>query len=200
MKFINKASLYNEVQKIRSENGISGPADPYAIAERYGITISVYEFDSRRFSGALFRGNRKAKIIVNSSRCPESRRFAVAHELIHYFLHDGTRFFCLDQNNVTALEWQANEGAAELLLPYRYFLFSYRNIRSLYLANEEKAVRTLAKEFSVTPSMVRSRLESLSPEIAQLESGVPLEKIRPLSRSSAAPTKKPTIDVIANDP
>ncbi len=200
MKFINKASLYNEIQKIRDENGVSGPADPYDLARRHNIKISAYEFDSHRFSGALMRGKNFSEIIVNSSRCAQARRFTVAHELIHYFLHDGTSFMCLDQSNVTALEWQANEGAAELLLPYRYFLFSYRNIRSLYLSNEEKAVRALAKEFSVTPSMVRSRLESLAPEIAQLESGVPLEKIRPLSRSAAAPIKKPSIDIVMENP
>lgn len=198
MKFITKAILYGEIDRIRAENGISGPADPYAMAKHLGIPVSLYEFDSRRFSGALIRGKNMAEIIVNSSRSPEARRFTVAHELVHYFLHDGALFSCLEQSSVTALEWQANEGAAELLLPYRYFLFSYRNIRSLYLADEDRAVRALAKEFSATPTMVRTRLLSLSPEIAQLEAGVPFEKVRLLSRSAAAPAKKPSIDVICD--
>jgi len=200
VKFINKASLYDEIQKIREEYGISGPADPYAPAKRLGITVSVYEFDSRRLSGLLLRGKNTAEIVVNSSRGAEARRFTVAHELVHYFLHGGTSFMCLDQNNVTALEWQANEGAAELLLPYRSFLSSYINIRSLYLSDEDKAVRRLAKEFSVTPAAARLRLETLGPEIAQLESGISLEKVRPISRRVAAPARRPTIDVVADDP
>lgn len=196
MKFISKAALYGEIDRIRAENGVLGPLDPYALARRHGIKISVYEFDSRRLSGVLMRGKRRAEIVVNSSRCAEARRFAVAHELVHYFLHDGTEFMCLEDSGVTALEWQANEGAAELLLPYRDFLSFYKNIRSLYIADEDRAVRALAKEFSVTPGMVKTRLLSLSPEIAQLEAGMPIENIHPLPRRAAAPRKKPSIDVL----
>ena len=69
MKFISKAALYGEIDRIRAENGVLGPLDPYALARRYGIKISVYEFDSRRLSGVLMRGKRRAEIVVNSSRC-----------------------------------------------------------------------------------------------------------------------------------
>lgn len=195
MKFLTKAALYGEIDRIRSENGVSGPADPYALAAKAGIRVSLYEFDSRRFSGALIRGRNKAEIVVNSSRGPKARRFTVAHELVHYFLHDGSMFGCLEQNGVAALEWQANEGAAELLLPYRDFLFSYQNIRSLYLGDEDRAVRALAKEFSVTAATVRLRLLALSPEIAQLESGTPIELVRVLSRGAAVLGQRPSIDV-----
>lgn len=192
MKFINKAALYAEVERIRLENGVS---DPFEIARRNGIKVSLYAFDSRRLAGALMRGKNRAEIIVNARRSPEGRRFTVAHELMHFFLHRGANFFCCDQSAVTALEWQANEGAAELVLPFREFLSYYVNIRSLLLSDEEKALRLLAEKFAVSPAMAKARLASLGPEISQLEEGVPIEEIVPLSRRAAPAKQKASIDV-----
>lgn len=198
MKFLSKSELYSAVEVLREEYGELS-AEPFALAESLGIKIAVYRFDSRRFSGALMKGKNMSQIIINAWRSPEARRFTAAHELIHYFFHASDNFFCSEDCAVTALEWQANEGAAELLIPYKKFLPAFRNIRSLYISDSEKALRVLAKSFGATPAMVRTLIQSLSPEIAQFESGVPLSKIRLVSKSHFQKTALPSVDISAEE-
>ncbi|HNW04901.1 MAG TPA: ImmA/IrrE family metallo-endopeptidase [Oscillospiraceae bacterium] len=196
--FIDKAELYRLVDERRAALSIRGPADPYQLAERLGIAVSCYAFESRRLSGFLMRGERHSEIVLNAAGGPESRRFTVAHELIHYLLHSGGQFLCentgVSQGAVGALEWQANQGAAELLMPYRVFLPFVKNIRSILLSDERRAFRLIAKEFSVGPSTARLRLRDLAPEFEQYCSGVPLEELQ-IVAASKAKTASRSIDV-----
>jgi len=198
LSFIEKAELYRLVDERRAALSVVGPADPYQLARRLGITVSCYAFESRRLSGFLMRGEIHSEIVLNAAGSPESRRFTAAHELIHYFLHGGREFLCgntgLSEENVGALEWQANQGAAELLMPYRVFLPFIKNIRSILLADEERAFRLIAKEFSVSPVTARLRLRDLEPEFEQYCAGVPLEDLQIVSASKIK-TLRCSIDV-----
>lgn len=51
----------------------------------------------------------------------------MAHELIHYWFHpeQGAFYPFSPASRDKEKEWQANEGAAELLLPYRDFVPRY---------------------------------------------------------------------------
>lgn len=132
------------------------------------------------------RGEHKSLIVLSANRPPEGRRFAASHELVHYFLHEGDNFLCTGDDEVSAIEWQANEGAAELLMPYKEFIPFYENIRSLFFTDRERALRRAAEHFDVSAGMINTRLQSLSPEIAQYERGTPLDKIVPTSARRAA--------------
>ncbi len=196
--FIDKAELYRLVDERRAALSIGGPADPYELARRLGIAVSCYEFESRRLSGFLMRGEHHSEIVLNAAGGPESRRFTAAHELIHYLLHGGKQYLCADtgvsRGAVGALEWQANQGAAELLMPYRVFLPYVKNIRSILLSDERRALRMIAKEFSVSLSAAGLRLRELAPEFEQYCSGVPLEELR-IVAASKAQTASRSIDV-----
>lgn len=198
MSFMEKAELYRLIDERRAALSVGGPADPYQLARRLGITVSCYAFESRRLSGFLMRGDYHSEIVLNAAGSPESRRFTVAHELIHYLLHGGRQFFCgntgLSEGDTGALEWQANQGAAELLMPYRSFLPFVKNIRSILLADEGRAFRLIAKEFSVSPSTAQLRLRDLAPEFEQYCAGVPLEELR-IVAASKAKTPCRSIDV-----
>lgn len=191
MNFFNKAELYRQIELIR-QSAPKGRFDPYAFAQSLGIDIEVYQFDSNRLAGMLLRGEHKSLIILSANRPPEGRRFAASHELVHYFLHKGDQFICAGDNELSAIEWQANEGAAELLMPYKEFIPFYENKCSLFLCNRERALRLAAEKFGVSTGMIATRIESLSSEIAQYKSGVPLDKIVPTAtRHTAAPARKP---------
>ena len=185
MNFLNKAELYRKVELIR-QSAPAGRFDPYTLAKSLGIEIEVYAFDSDRLAGVLMRGKHKSLIVLSANRPPEGRRFAASHELVHYFLHDGENFFCAGDDAVSAIEWQANEGAAELLMPYKEFIPLYENIRSLFFTDRERALRRAAERFGVSAGMINTRLQSLSPEIDQYERGTPLEQIVPTSARRAA--------------
>lgn len=192
MKFLNKAELYRKIELIR-QSAPKGRFDPYALAQSLGIDIEVYQFDSSRLAGMLLRGEHKSLIILSANRPPEGRRFAASHELVHYFLHKGDRFICTGDDELSAIEWQANEGAAELLMPYKEFIPFYQNKCSLFLCNRERALRLAAEEFGVSAGMIATRIASLSSEIAQYKSGIPLDKIVPTAaRRTAAPAQRPS--------
>ncbi len=64
------------------------PVNVIGIAKAYGINVYTAKFDNE-VSGAI-RYNSKAKkfeIIVNKNNAEVRRRFTIAHELGHYFLH-----------------------------------------------------------------------------------------------------------------
>ena len=199
MNFLTKAELYERVEAIRRNFSDADPFDPFSAAEKLHIKVEYYLMESSRFGGALFRDGERALIVINSSKSKESRRFIACHELIHYFLHKSENSFCCDENSPSVMEWQANEGAAELLIPYKKFLLFYGNIRSLYMTDPERAVQRLANEFSVSTAMIRNRFESLSPEIAQLEEGRAISEIEVISKTKAAPKRCSTVDVFADE-
>lgn len=79
------------------------------------------------------------------------------------------------------LEWQANEAAAEFLLPYRIFLPLLKNIRSN--SNRLSGLIRISQTYGVSTQMVKNRVDSLSYELWQYQNGVPIEQIRLVSKS-----------------
>lgn len=137
-------------------------------------------FQSARLCGVLIRGEYLAQIALNENASPQSQRFTLSHELSHYLLHQQHTQFLCDGCERSPLEWQANEAAAELLLPYRIFLPILSNIRSN--SNRLSSLLDLSQRFGVSTQMVRNRVESLSYELWQYREGVPLDKLKLVSR------------------
>lgn len=97
------------------------PLDAIGLATSIGIGVELIPLESN-ISGFLRKERSNWKIGVNSLHHPNRRRFTVAHELGHYFLHrgdgdfeDGILFRKEYQTN--RREREANEFAARLLMP-----------------------------------------------------------------------------------
>jgi Zn-dependent peptidase ImmA (M78 family) len=170
------------------------PINAEYIARKHcnNVTIEQLPFPSTDICGILYKGKNSTSIALNASRSDTMRNFDCMHELIHYFFHDieDRQYICsvgnsgecsIVQDSYT--EWQANEGAAQFLVPYEsllplikekgYYLGSYDGIYSLR--------EGLANKFNVTEDVIRIRFESLKYEIHQHLNGCNLDKIRILS-------------------
>lgn len=169
------------------------PLHPIEVAESKmdNLAIDVAPFRSRTLRGmAVIAENEHENdvILINKHLSPTERNFYCAHELMHLALHryeHGKQFSCYDDlkpNQNPILEWQANEGAAELLLPYQMLL---PIIKSADLTTEKDILSVknkLSRYFGVTLSVVELRLESLKYELYQYLNGVPLEHVKILSK------------------
>ena len=62
-------------------------------------------------------------VLLNAQLGPFAQRFALAHELIHYWYHQSILpYFPSPNHYQSPLDTEANAGAAELLLPYPWFM------------------------------------------------------------------------------
>jgi hypothetical protein len=112
-----------------SEFGISGIPDLHDVAQR--LNIKINEVDAEGFDGALVRAEGLAcgAIAVRQSIREIGRKnFTIAHEIGHYILpgHDTCAAVCAPSDignwsdTTQEREHQADEFAAELLLPASY--------------------------------------------------------------------------------
>lgn len=150
-------------------------------------------FETTAICGILHKGENRTSIALNKNRNKQMQNFDCMHELIHYFLHTGTDFNCLCNedkkhsiNQNQSHEWQANEGAAQALVPYQSFIPSYVILarqRGQLLHWDDVVINELSHEYDVTPVVIRYRIESLRYEIAQYMQGIPISKLKILSAS-----------------
>ncbi len=157
------------------------PFDPFKAAQQLDVPVRFLDFQSTRLCGVLIRGEFLSQIALNQNLSLPSQRFTLSHELSHYLLHQNHTQFLCDGCERSPLEWQANEAAAELLLPYRIFLPALSNIRSN--SNRLSGLLQLSQRFGVSTQMVRNRVESLSYELWQYNRGVPVDRLKLVSRS-----------------
>lgn len=172
MKYLTKAELYKSVDKLIEELDITScdyPLNSILLAKKFFINAEILYEDFDSFCALLYRGKRTTTLTLNSRRSSAMQNFDCMHEIIHYFLHEDLNTFeCLGSDNNPSLndslEWQANEGAAEALLPYRMFIPMYI---SLCEENEETAITYLANKFCVTERVIENRIDNLQCEIYQ---------------------------------
>ena len=137
------------------------------------VGLDIYETDEfhDNLSGSLKKEGDKFVIYVNAKQSPKRKRFTIAHEIAHYFLHKdkiGTEH--VDNVKQPApelhredgvvmtqeqrhLEQEANELAADLLMP-----------RDAFLREWEKAtdVSEVAHAFKVSTSAATVRALKLA--------------------------------------
>lgn len=131
-------------------------------------------------------------ILVNSNLTFAEQNFHGTHEFIHTVScrkNRGQTFSCFDTvrpNQNSYIEWIANEGAAELLVPYKQLLPLIKKhypdlIQDLgtYSFCEE-----YADSFLVSPMVLQNRIDSLKYEIHQHISGIEIEDIQILSKKA----------------
>lgn len=135
-------------------------------------------------------------ILLNSNLSYVEHNFQGIHELIHIYESKscpGASFSCYDTimpNQNTYVEWIANEGAAELLMPYKVFIPHFASLFNIYTNELSEWVRTygnkdiydvIAGQFNVTSIAVRNRVKSLSYETDLFILGRSIDGIIPLS-------------------
>ncbi|MGF7230302.1 ImmA/IrrE family metallo-endopeptidase [Arachidicoccus sp.] len=148
-------------QQIISDLYIQSPTD----LDLEGI-INLYDsfYQEKPMSGAdgriIFKDN-KVIITINSEiKYPPKKRFVVAHELGHLLLHKNTiPVFNCDES--AFMEWyisasfetQANEFAAEILMPQPLFIQEARRTRSF----DFSLIKNLAAYFqtSITSTLIK---------------------------------------------
>ena len=147
------------------------------IAAYYNILVVQKNLNG--MDGSLLRNNEEAIITVNNSiKEIGKKRFVIAHELGHYFLHPDTRQFdILKEQDIyqwsyksNPEEFEANTFAAELLMPDSLF--------EPCITNEEPSfqlISNLADQFNTTFTATAIRLVKLIKEPCAL---VASEKLR----------------------
>lgn len=133
------------------------PVNPVEVANREGINVYDTEFEDRSISGVLRREGDDFQIYVNSQHSSLRKRYTVAHELGHYFLHKEQvsafidpelNLYRCDNNDASGTDsWfrevQANKFAAALLMPAKLVAEQYAalqdidSLASMFLVSRE---------------------------------------------------------------
>lgn len=128
-----------------------------------GINVRQADFSKierkvgRKISGALVKNGEQYIILVNEDGSNAQIRFAIAHELGHYFLcsEDGPKRITVSfQGDASEKEVTANKFAAELLLPENLLEEAYSQM-VIPISD------SLARKFKVPKAEMCRRLDKL---------------------------------------
>lgn len=181
-----RAALYTQITRLRRVWRVSGLRfEAFCIARSLpGVKVRETRFSTPAFRGILVTAPDKSKaiIVLNSLRSEEEQTFDLTHELVHFELHPPT----MDSQKYSQFyEWQANEGAAELLMPRATVLEDMyvcrKEIRDP--KNQRGYISARADHFGVTQALFERRLFVLRYDIRQALSGIPPEEIPILPQS-----------------
>lgn len=122
-----------------SDGHLTVPVDPEKIAEQLDLEVMLTPLESK-VGGFILKKNGKAvRIYVNANDPLERRKFTLAHEIGHYWLHrddDGEFGYVeyrdeLSTRGTDPVERWANSFAAELIMPARYIRMAWARGDSL---------------------------------------------------------------------
>ena len=180
----DKRALYTRLEDKLSSSDLrfEFPIDVRELIRREDIEVQYYPFDSEAIGAVLVKGEQKSGILVNSNKPAAEQHFDLAHELIHFWFHPTRTSFSFQnpQSRDRDKEWQANEGAAQLLLPYTDFIPRFIQTARYVEENHEppeEIYSSLARFYRVLPVVVDYRARNLESEILQYLSGVPIENV-----------------------
>jgi Zn-dependent peptidase ImmA (M78 family) len=150
---------------------IAAPVPVEQIASSYDIQIVRSAADWSE-SGFLLRDNGRIIIGINGRNSPKRQRFTIAHELGHWLLHKGKPLI-VDQSVMInkrddvssqatdAEEIQANQFAAELLMPRALVKDELGRQVKAGLSSREDLITNMARHFNVSSDAMGWRLINL---------------------------------------
>lgn len=152
------------------------------------INYDFHKFNDTKIGGFLVKNKipEKSYITVNTSKEPISTIFDLTHEMIHFLLHPEDRKHYISSSlcDIDNFEWQANEGAAELLVPYKQFIPNF--VKAIKHCNSRieyiELLNRLSDKYKVSTAVLEYRISGLKYEINQYENGTSIDKIHFLSR------------------
>lgn len=131
-----------------------------------GVSIAfVPALHKLNLRGAAYWATKDRAVIILSDRLKREHKFwfALAHEIMHILLHSKKALFLeFDSKRGEELpdeEREADEGAANFLIPAAVFR-DFKNRYALRLHSDaETTIRSFAKEIGVSPAIVLIRLQ-----------------------------------------
>lgn len=151
------------------------PIDVAKIAKKNGVRLVVDDLSSSRLSGFAYQKDNERIIGVNEFESDERKRFTIAHELGHLFLHKNAVNY--DQGGIMLFrdghssegtdhrEVQANRFAAELLMPEQDIRQDLAKEKTFDLMTDPNLLRPLvdkmAKKYKVSEQAMSIRLTTL---------------------------------------
>lgn len=201
--YFTKEKLYNVVAYFREQLmncGVQYPMNIFNVCNNFiNLKIECVPFKTTGLKGMIAVATEEDPthyILINSKLSAIEKNFYGLHELLHAYLHSsekGKTFRCYDKikpNQDYATEWQANEGAAELLIPYKDFIPYFYSLLMLYCKNTGKWTElygvqdiydVISNRYFASRMVVKNRIASLSYEIDQYANGTPISDIKLLS-------------------
>lgn len=177
-----KADLYEQIDIIRARFHINldnYPVNFLDIVQGLSRTktsiLPLKTRGARGISVPAFMPNENDVIILNANRSNIERNFDCSHEYLHLVIHRNQQriFRCYDkirEQQNPFFEWQANEGAAELLVPYKLFIPEFYRLSKKYRDDDFptiEVVDNLSKLFGVTTAVIENRISNLNQELYQ---------------------------------
>ncbi len=197
ISFITKQRLYQIVDDLKTKFGITDldyPLNIFDFCKKIdNVEIKAVPFVTPDLRGMVHISKTKNEnhvILVNSNKSFVEQNFHGFHELMHIPTADmpGTILQCYEKlkpSQDSYIEWLANEGAAEFLLPYKTLL----PLVKLNYSSMTKGLGTwtfceeISRFFQISPIVVQNRLDALKYEINQYIEGVSINNIEILSHS-----------------
>lgn len=192
--YYSKQNLYREISQFKEFLGLKKNSYGFDLVELcldHGITIEFLPFKTKGLRGMVVFGKNEHEdaILLNSNRSKREQNFDCGHETIHLGFHRKAglqTLNCFDKIKDTQnpfLEWHANEGAAELFIPYKVLLplIKERIRDSSDYSVIESAKLDMANIFEMPEAVIKYRIENLKYEIHQYLNGVSLDNIEILS-------------------
>lgn len=181
--------LYNRINDKLTELGITDNDYPIHSSKILSmfypeIELQYWEFSSSAICGILYLGDVLSTVILNKKRDIKGQNFDLMHELVHYWFHPKHDGMCIYDDKIlrrTGREWQANEGAAQALMPEDLF------IRKFYEVDGD--LNKLSDMFFVGRWAVNFRINNLKKKIIKAESIYKPKKAKKDLISSFAPWK-----------
>lgn len=195
INFLSKEELYLLINYIRDNFNINTDEIfnvPCFCKDNFKdiVNYEFHNFNDTKIGGFLVKNKfpNKSYITVNTSKEGLSTLFDLTHEMIHFLLHpeDRKHYISSSLSDVDNFEWQANEGAAELLVPYKRFIPIFvKNIKNCKSSKEYIDLLVhLSDKFKVSTAVLEYRISGLKYEISQYEEGIPIDKIQFLSKTA----------------
>ena len=144
MNYIRKADLYKLIAKLKQNWGLDKNEynlDIISLCRSRGIQVGEVPFESSGLRGMACLGDSSKPdiILLNSHRNKIEQKIDCFHEAIHLAFHRNINcksFNCFEtalpsQNKY--LEWQANEGSAELNVPFQTLLPKIKKITTFLI-------------------------------------------------------------------
>lgn len=194
IKYLTKSELYLIVKQMKLNMGYK--YNDYKLnlynycVDCPSVLIEKIHFQTPSLKGmAIIETGKKDIILLNDKLNKYELNFYCGHELFHVCNHNYTNiktFNCFEyvkkQQN-PYLEWQANEGSAEIIMPYREFIPKLADLFCSLNVSYNKLKTIMAKEFNVTESMIWCRIENLKYEFHQYyKFNIPIDYIQILSK------------------
>jgi len=164
---MNYESVLNKVNEIRKKYNLSSvPVDLSSIIESENITVKVTDLSQlerragRKISGLITIEKEKENkiILINSCDAETRRKFTLAHELGHYFLHTDNN---PNENVIISFRGLNNQREREADWFATALIMPEDKVKEEYNKAFIPSINYLAKIFEVSPTAMSIRLREL---------------------------------------